>query len=165
MRGLWVFFVVSLVSLQTSASQDDHFLRSLKSDSDGAGEGNYANSIPFYRALRSSHFLRALRASFGSKDLQRILRSDPSMPSHPQEMGLAQDTSSLEPAEFSRNLRTNGDHFLRSLRGSDSQADHFLRSLRSAHDFMRMVRRSDDHFLRSLRDLPAEEDNIDNDQH
>lgn len=114
-----------------------HFLRSLKSDNDN--EDN-ANSGHFMRALRSDHFLRALRA-YGSKDLQRILRSDPNVTPNNEE----------EEDEFSRPMRTNGDHFLRSLRSSD----HFLRSLRSAHDFMRMVR-SGDHFLRSLKSDPVE---------
>lgn len=122
----------------------DHFLRSLKSDP----SSNEADDNHFIRALRSSHFLRALRASYGSHDLQRILRSDPSMV-------MMNDKPDTEDEEFARKLRTNGDHFLRSLKSSDQ---HFLRSLRSAHDFMRMVR-SSDHFLRSLRDVNAGEPN------
>lgn len=75
------------------------------------------------RALRSDHFLRALR---GSKDLQRILRS-----SQPP----LQDQMDVEPDddEFMRDLRTTG-HFLRSLRSlpadEDGPSGHFLRSLR-----------------------------------
>ena len=46
------------------------------------------------RTLRSSHFLRALRA-LGSKDLQRILRSDPTVDLK----------SEAEEDEFARNLR------------------------------------------------------------
>jgi len=83
------------------------------------------------RALRGdgTHFLRALRA-YGSKDLQRILRSDPSV------------DDDVEDAEFVRGLRQS--------------SDHFLRSLRSPKDFMRMVRSdAESHFLRSLRDIPA----------
>lgn len=138
MKGICVLLVASLLLGQfTSAAPDTHFLRSLKSDNDN--EDN-ANSGHFMRALRSDHFLRALRA-YGSKDLQRILRSDPNVTPNNEE----------EEDEFSRPMRTNGDHFLRSLRSSD----HFLRSLRSAHDFMRMVR-SGDHFLRSLKSDPVE---------
>merc|ERR1712156_573095 len=136
MRALSTILIAStLLTLQISASPDAHFLRSLKSNSDAAG----ADSDHSVRTLRSSHFLRALRA-MGSHDLQRILRSDPE----------------AEDEELSRNLRSN-DHFLRSLRSAQSgNSGHFLRSLKSAHDFMRMVR-SDGHFLRSLRDGNADQ--------
>ena len=116
-----------------------HFLRSLKSNSDTVASAD--SSDPSIRTLRSGHFLRALRA-LGAKDLQRILRSDPNF----------EYKSDVEEEEFARGLRTNGDHFLRSLRSGNSNSGHFLRSLKSAHDFMRMVR-SDGHFLRSLRDV------------
>jgi len=138
MRALRLILVAScLVIWQISASPDAHFLRSLKSNSDAVA----AESDPSIRTLRSGHFLRALRA-LGAKDLQRILRSDPNF----------EDKSDVEEEEFARGLRTNGDHFLRSLRSGNSNSGHFLRSLKSAHDFMRMVR-SDGHFLRSLRDV------------
>merc|ERR1712156_394763 len=128
MRALSTILIAStLLTLQTSASPDAHFLRSLKSNSDAAG----ADSDHSVRTLRSSHFLRALRA-MGSHDLQRILRSDPAAVDLKPE---------AEDEELSRNLRSN---------------DHFLRSLKSAHDFMRMVR-SDGHFLRSLRDGNADQ--------
>ena len=102
------------------------------------GGSDGANTSHFMRALRSNHFLRALRG-YSSQDLNRILRSDPSVELKPQ----------FEDDGFPRGLRNSGDHFLRSLRSPES---HFLRSLRSAHDFMRMVRTPGDHFLRSLRD-------------
>merc|ERR1712086_897936 len=53
---------------------------------------------------------------------QRILRSDPSV----------EAKSEAEDDEYARNLRSNGDHFLRSLR-SPGNSGHFLRSLKSAH--------------------------------
>merc|ERR1719367_275971 len=140
MRALRLILVASsLVTWQISASPDAHFLRSLKSNSDTVASAD--SSDPSIRTLRSGHFLRALRA-LGAKDLQRILRSDPNF----------EDKSEAEEEEFARGLRTNGDHFLRSLRSGNSNSGHFLRSLKSAHDFMRMVR-SDGHFLRSLRDV------------
>ena len=120
-----------------------HFLRSLKSNPDAAG----ADSDHSVRTLRSGHFLRALRA-MGSKDLQRILRSDPNV----------EAKSEAEDDEYARNLRSSGDHFLRSLRSSGNSG-HFLRSLKSAHDFMRMVR-SDGHFLRSLRDVNGDQEDF-----
>merc|ERR1711997_824387 len=128
MRVLRIILIASsLLTWQISASPDAHFLRSLKSNSDAVD----ADSDHSVRTLRSSHFLRALRA-LGSKDLQRILRSDPAVDLK----------SEGEEDEFARNLRSNGDHF--------------LRSLKSAHDFMRMVR-SDGHFLRSLRDVNGDQ--------
>ena len=48
-----------------------------------------------------SHFLRTLRSKPGSKDLQRILRSDPRVP--------------IINNDLERDLRSD-DHFLRSLR-------------------------------------------------
>jgi hypothetical protein len=101
---LW-FFSLSPEQLSFSG----HFLRSLKSD-DGA-----RNAGHFMRSLRSdnSHFLRALRA-YGSKDLQRILRSDP-------EMGSLKAEDSDE--EFGRSVRNTADHFLRSLRSDTSQGN------------------------------------------
>ena len=106
-----------------------------------------ADSDHSVRTLRSGHFLRALRA-LGSKDLQRILRSDPSV----------EAKSEAEDEEYTRNLRSSGDHFLRSLR-SPGNSGHFLRSLKSTHDFMRMVR-SDGHFLRSLRDVNGDQEDF-----
>merc|ERR1712095_98673 len=110
--------------------QNSHFLRSLRSSSEDH----------FMRALRSAHFLCALR---GSKDLQRILRRSALQPNNPHD----------NDEEFPRGLRTTA-HFLRSLRSPEADlGSHFLRSLRSAQEFMRMVR-SDGHFLRSLRESP-----------
>merc|ERR1711997_22704 len=145
MRALRIILIAStLLTWQISASPDAHFLRSLKSNIDAAA----TDSDHSIRTLRSSHFLRALRA-LGSKDLQRILRSDPTA---------VDSKSDAEDDEFGRNLRSNGDHFLRSLRSQQSgNSGHFLRSLKSAHDFMRMVR-SDGHFLRSLRDVNGDQE-------
>merc|ERR1712066_1063174 len=143
MRVLRIILIAStLLTWQISASPDAHFLRSLKSNSDAVD----ADSDHSVRTLRSSHFLRALRA-LGSKDLQRILRSDPTVDLK----------SEGEEDEFARNLRSNGDHFLRSLKSQSGNSGHFLRSLKSAHDFMRMVR-SDGHFLRSLRDVNGDQE-------
>merc|ERR1712209_49721 len=98
MRALRTLLIASTLLLwQTSASPDAHFLRSLKSNSDAAG----ADSDQSVRTLRSSHFLRALRA-MGSHDLQRILRSDPAAVDLKPE---------AEDEELNRNLRSN-DHFL-----------------------------------------------------
>merc|ERR1719189_480098 len=75
MSGLWIICIaVCLLESHIVASQDSegHFLRSLKSGGNDDNEGT--NAGHFIRALRSAHFLRALRA-YG--DLQRILRSDP----------------------------------------------------------------------------------------
>jgi len=144
MRAFSILLIASsLLTWQISASPDAHFLRSLKSNPDAVG----ADSDHSVRTLRSGHFLRALRA-LGSKDLQRILRSDPSV----------EAKSEAEDEEYTRNLRSSGDHFLRSLR-SPGNSGHFLRSLKSAHDFMRMVR-SDGHFLRSLRDVNGDQEDF-----
>lgn len=89
------------------------------------------------RALRGdgTHFLRALRA-YGSKDLQRILRPDPS-----------------------ENLKAEADEDTEFVRGLRQSSDNFLRSLRSPKDFMRMVRSdAEGHFLRSLREMPGLEE-------
>merc|ERR1711997_343586 len=113
MRALRIILIAStLLTWQISASPDAHFLRSLKSNTDAAA----TDSEHSVRTLRSSHFLRALRA-LGSKDLQRILRSDPAV-------------SEAEDEDFGRNARSTGDHFLRSLRSqqSNSNSGHFLRS-------------------------------------
>merc|ERR1739844_770140 len=108
MRAFSILLIASsLLTWQISASPDAHFLRSLKSNPDAVG----ADSDHSVRTLRSGHFLRALRA-LGSKDLQRILRSDPSV--------------EAEDDEYTRNLRSSGDHFLRSLR-SPGNSGHFLR--------------------------------------
>merc|ERR1719367_1207110 len=114
MRALRLILVASsLVTWQISASPDAHFLRSLKSNSDTVASAD--SSDPSIRTLRSGHFLRALRA-LGAKDLQRILRSDPNF----------EDKSDVEEEEFARGLRTNGDHFLRSLRSGNSNSGHFF---------------------------------------
>ena len=110
--------------------------------------------------------MRALRSyggyKRGSKDLQRILRSDPTMitEDHADDF-LDEENNELDRAtrtsdHFLRSLRS-GDHFMRALRSSKEPYEHFLRSLRSANDLMRMVR-SDSHFLRSLRSPTTNEE-------
>ena len=125
------------------SSGGDHFLRSLKS---------------------GDHFMRALRSyggyKRGSKDLQRILRSDPAMINEDHADFLDEENNELDRAtrtsdHFLRSLRSS-DHFMRALRSKDPY-EHFLRSLRSANDLMRMVR-SDSHFLRSLRSPTTNEE-------
>ena len=109
--------------------------------------------------------MRALRSyggyKRGSKDLQRILRSDPTMIVE-DHADLDEENNELDRAtrtsdHFLRSLKS-GDHFMRALRSKDPY-EHFLRSLRSANDLMRMVR-SDSHFLRSLRSPMTNEEEL-----
>merc|ERR1712203_930883 len=125
-----------LRSLKSSGS--DHFLRSLKSGDHFMRALRSSGSDHFLRSLKSGdHFMRALRSyggyKRGSKDLQRILRSDPAMITEDHADFLDEENNELDRA-----TRTS-DHFLRSLRSSD----HFMRALRSKDPY--------EHFLRSLR--------------
>merc|ERR1712203_883503 len=174
MRGVGLLILFSLLVFFTNLSNasnpqnsNSHFLRSLKS----SGSDHFLRSLKsgdhFMRALRSSggdhflrslksgdHFMRALRSyggyKRGSKDLQRILRSDPAMINEDHADFLDEENNELDRA-----TRTS-DHFMRALRSKDPY-EHFLRSLRSANDLMRMVR-SDSHFLRSLRSPTTNEE-------
>merc|ERR1719195_1286764 len=152
MRGVGLLILFSLLVFFTNLSNasnpqnsNSHFLRSLKSSG-----GDH-----FLRSLKSGdHFMRALRSyggyKRGSKDLQRILRSDPAMINEDHADFLDEENNELDRA-----TRTS-DHFMRSLRSKDPY-EHFLRSLRSANDLMRMVR-SDSHFLRSLQSPTTNEE-------
>ncbi|TRY63178.1 hypothetical protein TCAL_04013 [Tigriopus californicus] len=125
----------------------EHFLRPLRSEIDNSGEDAFNDEYGRDARSSGSHFLRPLRSplEMGLTDDDLAFLSS---------MVQDQDWAKRGQSHFLRSLRSPSDtsHFLRSLRGPSDNA-HFLRSLKSSegNHFLRSLRGGENHFLRALK--------------